>query len=78
MKVEIKPLEKVSFTVKETAKIMSTGTDTIYALISSGELRCMKLPTKTIPGFEIERFMRKALEDQINYTDILKKQTTAY
>lgn len=77
MKLEVKPLEKVSFTVKETAKIMSTGTDTVYALINSGELRCMLLPTKLIPGFEIERFMRKAIEENINYSDILKKSKTA-
>lgn len=74
MKTEVKPLEKLSFSVKETAEILSTGKDTVYALINSGELRCMKLPTKSIPKFEIERFMNKTIEEDINYSDILKKE----
>jgi len=78
MKIGVKPLDKYSFSVKETAEILSTGKDTVYALINSGELRCMKLPTKSIPGFEIERFMRKTIEENIDYSDILKKKTAAY
>lgn len=74
MKFDVEPLQKVSFTVKETAAKMGTGVNTIYALIEAGELRCMLMPKKLIPGFEIERFMRKAVEEGKDYRDILKKE----
>lgn len=75
MKLSVEPLQKVSFTVKETAVKMGTGVNTIYALIEAGELRCMKMPTKLIPGFEIERFLRKTLEEGTDYTNILKRRS---
>lgn len=72
MAIQVKELEKVSFTVKETAKILSTSVAVVYKLIDNGSLRCMKLPRFSVPYFEIERFMREAIEKDIDYSNVLK------
>lgn len=73
MKLAVKELEKVNYTIKEAALILSVGEHTLRALIDKGAIRCMLLPKLTIPYFEIERFMRKTIEEGTDYSQILQE-----
>ncbi|SDJ69057.1 helix-turn-helix domain-containing protein [Alkalibacterium thalassium] len=73
MAIEIEPIKKEVFTVRETAAILGVNVNTVYALIKRGDLRSYKMPGYKIPDLEIKRFKRWAWENQVDYSDILKK-----
>lgn len=73
MAVETEPLKKQLFTVKETAAILSVNVNIIYALLKRGDLKSLKLPGHKIPDFEIERFKHWVYENEVDYSEILKK-----
>jgi excisionase family DNA binding protein len=50
----------MSFTVKQTAELLSVGPETVYRLLKRGLLRSSSvLRTKMIPKVEIERFLKE-------------------
>jgi excisionase family DNA binding protein len=73
MAIETEPIKKQLFTVKETAAILSVNVNTVYALLKRGDLKSLKLPGHKIPDFEIERFKHWVYENEVDYSDILKK-----
>jgi excisionase family DNA binding protein len=48
---------KALYTVKETAKVLCTGTNRVYALIRSKELPAIKLGEIKIKGTDLEAFI---------------------
>ncbi|MCC5894868.1 MAG: helix-turn-helix domain-containing protein [Alkalibacterium sp.] len=74
MAVETEPIKKQLFTVKETAAILSVSINVVYELIKKGDLRSLKLPGHRVPDFEIERFKHWVYENEVDYSDILKKE----
>lgn len=52
-------MEEMLYTVKETAKILKTNTDYVYALIKKGKLRCLKLGSFKIRKSTLEDFLSK-------------------
>ena len=74
MALQTAPLKKQLYTVKETAAILNSSVNVIYALLDKGDLRSLKLPGHKIPDFEIERFKHWAFENNIDYSEILKEK----
>lgn len=74
MAIKTEPIKKQLFTVKETAAILSVNVNTVYALLKRGDLKSLKLPGHKIPDFEIERFKHWVYENDVDYSDILKKE----
>lgn len=74
MAIQTETLKKQLFTVKETAAILSTSTNVIYKLLDKGDLKALRLPGIKVPDFEIERFKHWVYENNIDYSDILKKK----
>jgi excisionase family DNA binding protein len=53
------PVEKLAFSVAEAIRVTGIGRSTLYALMSSGKLRAIKLGSRTlIPAEELRRFMK--------------------
>lgn len=50
-------MEEMLYTVKETAKILKTNTDYVYALIKTGKIRCLKLGSYKIRKSTLEEFL---------------------
>ncbi|WP_294363518.1 helix-turn-helix domain-containing protein [uncultured Clostridium sp.] len=50
-------MENMLYTVKETAKILKTNTDYVYALIKKGKLKCLKLGSYKIRKVALEEFL---------------------
>ncbi|MBU6134899.1 helix-turn-helix domain-containing protein [Clostridium tertium] len=50
-------MEEMLYTVKETAKILKTNTDYVYALIKKGKIRCLKLGSYKIRKTTLEAFL---------------------
>ena len=50
-------MEEMLYTVKETAKILKTNTDYVYALIKKGKIRCLKLGSYKIRKSTLEEFL---------------------
>lgn len=50
-------MEDMLYTVKETAKILKTNTDYVYALIKKGKIRCLKLGSYKIRKSTLELFL---------------------
>lgn len=70
----MRAIERRNFSVKETAAILNVSTDVVYELIRTNELRCMRIPLIKVPDFEIDRFLHHTLENNIDYSNILKKE----
>lgn len=66
-KVKNLPIE--SFSVRDTAKIMGASEHTVRNLIKDGKLHPMRLATLSIPMFEIMRFMKYAVDSQIDFKE---------
>jgi len=58
-------LENFLLTVNEAAKTLKTNPNTVYELISRGELKALKLGRIKIPLFELERFLKDNLGKDI-------------
>lgn len=52
-------MEDMLYTVKETAKILKTNTDYVYALIKKGYLKCLKLGSYKIRKTTLDNFLSK-------------------
>ena len=50
---------KPIYSVKETAKILKVNTDSVYALIRTGQLTGLKLGSIRVRGSDLERFIEK-------------------
>ncbi|WP_423189453.1 hypothetical protein ACO1PF_00635 [Alkalibacterium sp. f15] len=74
MATQLKEMDQEVFTVKETAAKLRTSPNVIYKLLELGDLRAMKMPDNKIPLFEIKRFVRWAFENEVDYSNILKKK----
>lgn len=74
--IDIKPIERRNFSVKETAAIINVSKEVVYELIRTKDLRCMRIPSIKVPDFEIDRFLHHTLENNIDYSDILRKNST--
>lgn len=59
-------LPDLLFTVEETAKILKSNTNTTYKLIREGKLQALKLGRLKVPSFEIERFLRDNLGQDLS------------
>lgn len=53
------------YTVKETAKILKTNADAVYALINEGRLPCLILGAKKIRGTDLEKFIEQYPSDNL-------------
>lgn len=66
MSKEVKaPVERLC-TVAETAKVLKTNTNTVYKLIREGQLQALKLGKLKVPIFEIDRFIRDNLGQDLS------------
>lgn len=61
-------MEEMLYTVKETAKILKTNTDYVYALIKKGKLRCLKLGSYKIRKSTLEIFLEQC--EGYDFTDL--------
>nr|WP_026050936.1 helix-turn-helix domain-containing protein [Clostridium tunisiense] len=61
-----KDLPDLLFTVEETAKILKSNANTTYKLIREGKLQALKLGRFKIPYFELERFLRDNLGQDLS------------
>ncbi|MFL0196050.1 helix-turn-helix domain-containing protein [Clostridium sp. WILCCON 0269] len=61
-----KELPELLCTVEETSTILKSSTNTIYRLIREGKLQALKLGRLKIPVFEIERFLRENLGEDLS------------
>lgn len=66
MSKTVKELPDLLFTVEETAKILKSNTNTTYKLIREGKLNALKLGRLKVPGFEIERFLKDNLGQDLS------------
>ncbi|WP_034869433.1 helix-turn-helix domain-containing protein [Clostridium lundense] len=64
--IEKRELPDLVFTVEETAKILKSNTNTTYKLIREGKLQALKLGRLKVPMFEIERFLRDNLGEDLS------------
>lgn len=49
------------YAVNEAARKLKTSNENVYALIRLGKLKCLMLGQKSIPKFELQRFMQDYL-----------------
>jgi excisionase family DNA binding protein len=61
-----KELPELLCTVEETSTILKSSTNTIYKLIREGKLQALKLGRLKVPMFEIERFLRDNLGEDLS------------
>lgn len=59
-------LPDLLFTAEETAKILKSNTNTVYKLIREGKLKALKLGRLKVPSFEIDRFLRDNLGNDLS------------
>ncbi|KEI10823.1 transcriptional regulator [Clostridium sp. K25] len=59
-------LKDMVFTVGETSKILKSNTNTVYKLIREGKLHALKLGRYKVPYFEIERFLKENLDQDLS------------
>lgn len=59
-------LPDLLFTVEETAKILKSNANTTYKLIREGKLKALKLGRVKVPYFELERFLRDNLGQDLS------------
>lgn len=59
-------LPNILFTVEEVSKILKSNTNTTYKLIREGKLQALKLGRFKVPYFELERFLRDNLGQDLS------------
>lgn len=59
-------LPELLCTVEETSSILKSNTNTVYKLIREGKLQALKLGRLKVPVFEIERFLRDNLGQDLS------------
>ncbi|MFL0194813.1 helix-turn-helix domain-containing protein [Clostridium sp. WILCCON 0269] len=64
--IEKRELPNMIFTVEETSKILKSSTNTIYNLIRQGKIKALKLGRLKVPMFELERFLRDNLGEDLS------------
>ncbi|KNF09323.1 DNA binding domain, excisionase family [Gottschalkia purinilytica] len=54
------------YTVEEVSKILKSNPNTIYSLIREGKLQALKLGRYKIPHYELDRFLRDNLGQDLS------------
>lgn len=64
--------EPIVHSIPETAKILKVNRSSIYALVKMGILHCINLGDKKISDREIERFIDKYTEEDVDLDQMIK------
>ena len=67
MELDNEKQEKLTFDVREAAKILGLGSNTTYGLVQSGRLRAVKVGRRwLIPRRELEAFLTRETENSLS------------
>lgn len=64
--IEKRELPEMVLVANEAAKVLKISTNTMYKLIREGKIKALKLGRLKIPIFEIERFLRDNLGEDLS------------